>query len=266
MKKRAIFYPILLMILLHTTGCKTLVSHRTSMKIMTYNVAIFMRDSMYPLNYKNIAAGIHEQKADVICLNELDSMTTRTQHEYQLKQLASFFPTYEYKFAKAMDCQGGSYGDGILYRAKCLNQYTIPLPKAEGTEPRVMAVIETPSYIIASVHLDVEEKAHHAQINAINNFFATHFKHSDKPIFLGGDLNAHPLSETLKTFGLDWVVLSEQSPTYPALAPNECLDYILWYKHSRKVKLQQTQVIKNFKSSNIKNSSDHLPVMVEVIF
>ena len=54
-----------------------------AIRLMAYNIAVFNRDPNSPLNYQTIANMVNEKDVDVVCLNELDSCTSRTAKDYQ---------------------------------------------------------------------------------------------------------------------------------------------------------------------------------------
>lgn len=58
---------------------------------MSYNVKYFSYDNNDPLNYFTIASLMRELKADIICLQELDSCTTRTNGHFQLPDLPNIW-------------------------------------------------------------------------------------------------------------------------------------------------------------------------------
>ena len=121
-------------------------------RVMSYNVQ-HCAGIESDINYDRTADVIFKQQADVVALQELDSMTSRSEGLYQLEELAKrtlYYPV----FARAIDFDGGKYGVGILTRERPLTTKSIPLP---GEEPRVLLVVELKDYVIACTHLDLEE-------------------------------------------------------------------------------------------------------------
>jgi endonuclease/exonuclease/phosphatase family metal-dependent hydrolase len=138
--------------------------------------------------------------------------------------------------------------------------------KGDRYEPRVCVVAETPEYVIASVHLDHSNDAVRVeQTEVITNDLLKRYKASRKPVFLCGDLNADPQSQTLKCFSKDWKIISRLDPTYPSDNPEECIDYILVMKNKARYKVVKTAVCTELDSVDVTGTSDHLPVFVDVV-
>jgi endonuclease/exonuclease/phosphatase family metal-dependent hydrolase len=62
----------------------------------------------------------------------------------------------------------------------------------------------------------------------------------------------------------DWTVLSEPAATYPADSPRECIDYILALKNRARYDVLKTAVCTEFESADVTQTSDHLPVFVDI--
>lgn len=236
-----------------------------ALRLMVYNVAVFNNDPNDPLNYQTIANMVKEKDADLVCLNELDSLTTRTAKDYQLEKFANIIGNWDFHYASAMPHRGGSYGEGIATKEKAIKKFSVPLPKGVGAEPRVFVVMEMEDYVIATTHLDhAVPEAQADQVRIINETIEELYGNSNKPVFLGGDLNARPGSETINTFEKNWTFLSSPQYTFPSHKPDRTLDYILQYNNGVKVELLHSEVVKFFKSGDPKVASDHLPVIVDV--
>lgn len=227
-----------------------------TLKLMTYNVGSFSKHQ--GLGLKEVTDIIKE--ADVVSLNELDSCNRR-HGEYQLKDIADALGR-NFKFTSAFPFAGGSYGNGVISKADIVASYQIPLPQMDGLEPRSVAVVETEECVFASTHLDVASKtASASQASMINAWFQEHYPCSLKPVFLSGDMNSIPESETIKELEKCWENLSGTFFTSPSHAPRKCIDYIFHLNSSAPVTVQSAQVI-----VPDPDPSDHLPVAVEVFF
>ena len=162
---------------------------QNQLQVMSYNVRHCAGMDMV-LDYRRTALVISEQQPDVVALQELDSMTSRSGQCYQLGELAtrtSYYPI----FGSAIDFDGGKYGVGILTREPPLSSKTIPLP---GEEPRVLLVVELKDCVIDCTHLDLEEDQRLASVPLI----AEEAQHWQKPFILTGDWNDTPDSELLQ--------------------------------------------------------------------
>lgn len=236
-----------------------------AIRIMTYNVLRFVYDKENPYNYQTIANMVNEKEVDAVCVNELDSFTTRSNRDYQLEKFALALGKWDYKFGTAMAYSGGSYGEGIATKDKAIKKFSVALPKGVGAEPRILVVMETDDYVIATTHLDHKSsEAQIDQVKIINASIKEKYKDSHKPVFLGGDLNATPDSETMKYLKQEWTLLSPAQATFPSNKPNICIDYILQFNNGVKCEVLHAEIIRFMKSGNPATASDHLPVMVEV--
>lgn len=231
-------------------------------RIVQYNVGVFSKeiDNSIPM----VAAMMKEIGADALSLNELDSCNTRHTN-YQLADFAKEMGGWNYWFSRAMPYRDGAYGVGITVPDKIIDSFTIPLAKGDGSEPRACSVVETKYYVIASTHLDHRaETSVIDQARTINEVLAKKYSKSRKPVFLCGDMNSRPESETLKVLGEEWDVLSVEKFTIPPKEPRACIDFILALRNKARFKFIGSDVPVVFKNGDVTVASDHLPVYVDV--
>ncbi len=106
------------------------------------------------INYDRTAAVINGMEPDVVCLQEVDYMTTRSNKVDQLKTLADK-TGMNYYFSKSIAYQGGEYGNGSFCskgRRSARKTYLLP-----GAELRSAAIAEFENYVVISTHLALEE-------------------------------------------------------------------------------------------------------------
>ena len=229
--------------------CITLaVLGQNPVQVMTYNVRHCAGMDLV-LDYDRTANVIAQHKPDVVALQELDSMTGRSEHRYQLGELASRTQYYPV-FGSAIDYDGGKYGVGILTRELPLSTKRIPLP---GEEPRVLLVVEVHDYVIACTHLDLEEEQRLASVPLV----VEEAQCWQKPFILAGDWNDTLDSELLQEMTMYFNIHSGNEATYPADEPQECIDYIATFK-GRTVETIESHVIDE------PAASDHRPVVVRM--
>lgn len=257
------FFPVLFpaMLLCALAGCRT----ETTVSLMTYNVGTFTKFEENSL--RMIADMVKETGADVVSMNELDSCTVRTGGVFQLERFASEMGEWQYRFGPAMPYDGGAYGDGLATGrdAEVLDSWSAVLPQGDGAEPRALVVMEFDSYVVASTHLDhVSPEAQLGQVRAITEMLEARYSGGRKPVFLCGDMNAVPGSDTMKEFELHWDVISPEENTFPSDAPDCCIDYILAMKGTGKFEVVRSAVLRDFASGDTAAASDHLPVYAEV--
>ena len=235
-----------------------------AVRLVAYNVGVFSK-SGYD-STQDVVEMMQELSADAVAVCEQDSCNRR--HAiFQTENFQEHLGVgWDYRYASAMQWNGGSYGTGVVTSRIILNSFDIRLVKGEGYEPRVCVVAETPGYVVASVHLDHSNDAVRIeQARTVTEELLARYGDSRKPVFLCGDLNAEPESQTLKYFSKDWKVISAQDPTYPSDDPKECIDYILVLKNKARYKVQKTAVCTEFDSADVSTASDHLPVFVDVM-
>ena len=222
--------------------------------VMTYNVGVFSKSGRNSL--PDIAEFIRKSGASLVSLNELDSCNRR-HDSFQLQQLAQAVGGWDYHFASAFPFAGGAYGNGILSREPILWSGTLALPKADGAEPRSVAVVETASCVFASAHLDhVGKEARLEQVRIINQWFTGRYKGYSKPVLLCGDMNATPGSETLALLEENWTRLSGTDFTYSTSQPRGCIDYIFALKVAATPEVVSCRVV----TEGTEELSDHFPL------
>lgn len=255
MKQLAVLFSVLLM----TFGF----AQAQEIKVMTFN--IFHGEHPTPSdssksNFDELIKLILEIQPDMIALQEVDSMTNRSEKIFGekvdfMKKLSKETGYHSY-FAKAMDFDYGAYGEGLLVKNKSDN-LTLTLPNPAGGEPRAMAwaKIELSSkdkLYFGGTHLCHETDENRlAQIKEILAYTSS----LDYPVFWVGDLNFAPDSPIYTTIPSPWkdagLVAKNNSSTYDS-PEGKRIDYI-WYD-SEKLELVDYEVIKI-------NFSDHYPVV-----
>lgn len=236
-------------------------------RLATYNVGAFNKTEASSIFV--ISNMMKEITPDAISLNELDSCTTRTNQVFQLKDFATKMGDWDYTFAQAIPYKGGGYGIGIASDPKLnlLRRARLSLDREDGSEQRACAVEEFEDFVFMSTHLDHKSAAaqlHQAQ--TIEAWVAENYGSSPKPVFLCGDFNALPTSETILFMKQNWTVISPEGYTYSAVNPKKCIDYIMVYKNaSFRVTAKNATIATAFSTGDVTTASDHLPVYLDVI-
>jgi endonuclease/exonuclease/phosphatase family metal-dependent hydrolase len=225
-------------------------AQNSTLRLLSYNIRNG-KGMDNKVDYDRTATVLKNSKADIIALQELDSVTKRNGGENTIQVLADKTGLFQV-YGSAIPYQGGKYGVGILSKQKPLKYYTVPLPGRE--EERVLLIAEFTKYVIFCTHLSLTAEDRIASI-AIINEQAEKFR---KPIYLLGDLNAEPASKAITSLKQKWKMLSGEEPTFPATLPKKCIDFIFTYK-SKKAKVRSSEVL------NEPVTSDHRPVLVEVV-
>ena len=225
---------------------------QNDLKLMSYNI----RNAKGMDNVRNvqrIVNVINNEVPDVVAVQELDSMTTRSNQTFVLAEVAERTQMHA-SYAPAIDFQGGKYGIGILSKDKPLDIQTYPLPGRE--EKRMLMVAEFKDYFFACTHLSLTEEDRLTSLEIIKNSV----KSNQKPFFLAGDLNDTPNSKFIQALQEDFLILTNtKKPTYPAPEPKETIDYIAAWKGN-------TDNFANLSAQVVEEplASDHRPLTVQL--
>lgn len=224
-----------------------------TLKILTYNVRN-CKGMDNVTDYERVAKVISRINAEVVAIQELDSVTERSKRIDVLAELSrktGMFLTYN----SSIRFQGGAYGIGFLTREKPIYSEALPLPGSE--EKRSVLLVEMENYVVCCTHFSLTQRDRAESVGIINHLVSKY----KKPVFLAGDLNAEASSpEILKLFETWQELNNHHNPTFPANKPVECIDFIL----SKKAERFQFKVVE---SSVVDEpiASDHLPVWVKVV-
>jgi endonuclease/exonuclease/phosphatase family metal-dependent hydrolase len=229
-----------------------------SVRVLTYNIH-HGEGTDGKLDLERIAKVVSDAKPDVVLLQEVDRGTTRTKKVDQAAELARL-TKLKAAFGKAIDFQGGEYGQAILARAEPTGVKVHPLPMKKGQEARVVLEAHLdlggglPSLTVLGTHFQHDHAAtREEQAAKVNELFGR----LAGPAVLAGDLNAVPDSPPLKTLGERWAVAKAfggNSPTIPSDVPTKQIDFVL-YRPATRFKVVEVQVIEE------KVASDHRPVL-----
>lgn len=225
-------------------------SKKTSLRILSYNVQ-HCGGQDGRVDYDRIAKIINDMDADVVCLQEIDSVNGRTADD-QIQMLSEKTQMKGY-FSKSIDFMGGKYGNGILSKREPLRVHRIALP---GEEPRSAIAVEYKKYVIIGTHLDLEAKNRVVSVGLLTEFA----KKFNKKVYLAGDFNEFDTTTTFFKEIMDsWDWVSTNKASYPTGKPVECLDMVFVLK-GFKYQLQKTNVIYALPGVNVSMASDHYPI------
>ena len=237
-----------------------------TIRVLTYNIHhANPPEKEGKIDLKSIAEVIRESKADLVAIQELDSVTERSQRNFQLKSLADELDM-NFHFFSAIPFQGGAYGVGILSRFPISEPQKIALPEAtdKNAEDRILGIlkIKLPSeknIYFGTTHWDVSHQENRElQAKATNEAV----RQLDGPIIIGGDFNAKTDSKPMNLLRQVFTDASKEfAPTIPTENPNRRIDHIL-YHPGNLFKLQDEEVMMTPLSQV---ASDHLPFWVDLV-
>ena len=244
-----------------------------SLRVMTYN--IYGARATSPANAADldaIAEVIRRQNPDFVTLNEVDVFTNRTGKDvHQARDLAEKLGM-EWHFSKAIDRDGGEYGDAVLSKYPILEKrsYRLPCAAEQPGEDRSLCVIRVQidgkDLYVASTHLDhlSGDASRLVQATEIRRIRDTEL---EGDLILCGDLNAIPSSNVIATMTS---FLTNTGPidqyTFPSDDPSRKIDYIM-YAPIEHFGVQNCQVVsRGDQQVGGVDASDHRPVIANIRF
>ena len=227
-------------------------------KIMSFNI----RHGKTLKNQVNLAASasvIKKESPRFVGLQEVD-LNTRRIAGVDVRDVFEKTTGMHFTFAKAINLQGGQYGVALLSKEKPMNVRTIPLG---GAEPRVILMCEFADCWVGTfhfAHVFKDEKSRVDSIAVVRKVVEDFSK--KKPVFMTGDWNALPNSDTITSFRKFMVVLNNpREATFHGSGGNvsKCIDYVaLDRSHRAKYIVRGRRVVED------RQTSDHAPVIVQV--
>ena len=223
-----------------------------TLKVMTYNIR--NGNGMDKVrSYERIADVILKHDPDVVAVQELDSMTKRSNQTYVLGEVAKLTRMKDL-YGPAINYSGGKYGVGILSKKQPLKVSQHPLP-GRG-EKRTFLMAEFEDYIFCCTHLALTEEDRNLSLAIIDSIAAC----QTKPFIIAGDMNAEPGSDFVNGLQKNYRIFNNlKQPTWPAPEPREMIDYIaVWKEHSEGLANVHTWVVEE------PVASDHRPIMSKI--
>ncbi len=218
--------------------------------LMSYNV----RNGKGMDNKRNLnrtAAVIRAAQPDVVALQEIDSVTRRSEGNDVAAVLGRKCSMY-HTFSKAIDYDGGGYGVALLSREKPVAVQRFALPGRE--EARTLLYVEFEQYAVVSTHLSLTAEDRMASLAVIDSVATM----CTKPIYIAGDWNATPESAFGRALGEKMQYLTDtKACTFPADSPDRVIDYIV-APHYQTVEVLRREVV------NEPMASDHRPIIAVV--
>lgn len=252
----------------------------TLVKIMQYNI-YGARGLYLSKDFDALAEVIHAQNPDFVSINEVDSATNRSKGTIHTEELCKRLSAlsggkdiwkWNYAIAFEFGTPGaysgvGTYGDAVLTKHEIIESrdFQMQPDETQGTEERevrsvaaIRTKVDGQEFWMVSTHLD------HRSIELSRIYQAKQLKDilSSMPgrLFLAGDLNAVPTSETMKLiFGyMQKCYMSETQYTFPSFwkgaSPTSMIDYVMYMMPDIHVKCTGYKVIQN-------TASDHCAVV-----
>ncbi len=202
-----------------------LAAHAEPIRVMCWNLHHGVGEDG-KLDLERIAAVIREQKPNLVALQEVDNKCRRSGSVDQVAELAKLTGLTGV-FGKAMDHDGGEYGQAILSKHPLGATKVHRLP-GDG-EPRIAfeaeIKIDGKPFRMVTVHLDHQQDERRLkQAEVLEKALAG----SAEGTILAGDFNDVPGSPVLKCFAAGWTATEKKQPvlTSPAADPKAEIDHI----------------------------------------
>jgi endonuclease/exonuclease/phosphatase family metal-dependent hydrolase len=253
-KKYALVIPIFLISFLNLRSARA----QQQLNIISYNIR-HGRDLSDSDQLKSIARLITKSKADIVGLEEVDSVCSRSGKVDQTDMLAKLTHMHR-AYTRHFAFEGGSYGLALLSKfpiTRVINKRLPVLTQLDGnTRSLLWATLQLASgreILVLVAHLDYRnDTSRIRQAKVIIKML----KNESSPVILLGDLNATPDSKPLlilKHFFTDADV--PHYPTFPSNKPSEQIDYILTDKqHFQRISGKVYHV----------TYSDHCPIFASI--
>lgn len=242
----------LLILLLFSLTSIAQENKKTTVRILTFNI-LHGATTRGDFNLDTIAAVINEVQPDLVALQEVDFKTNRAKG-YDLATELGLRTKMAPLFGKAMDYDGGAYGEGVLTRMPIISSRTVALPHSPENEPRAalgVTVELAPGDTICFIGTHLEHQRNNpdrtAQTQKLNEVFVK----NKYPTILAGDLNDTPESQPILILKKYWSDASEENPkpTFSSENPQRKIDYI-FYRPENRWKVLETKVICNTVASD----------------
>ncbi|MCE3015501.1 MAG: endonuclease/exonuclease/phosphatase family protein [Pirellula sp.] len=235
------------------------IDSKPTLRVLSYNIH-HGRGLDERVDLKRIASLIRNADPDVVALQEVDRKTKRSGNVDQSSELARLTGMYE-SFAKAIDFEGGEYGQAILSRFPLSNVELTKLANRDNREQRiaVSALFEfAKDYRVQfiSTHLDhAEPTIRLEQAKQLANLGSRDAVLS----ILAGDMNDMPGSKVISKITESWSAPQDRQNlfTFPTASPTRQLDYIL-------LKRPVKPVIVSSKVIDESVASDHRPIFISI--
>lgn len=237
--KLKLFLLLFLMLINNTLWPQSTVYSSKIVKVLSFNI-LHGKTTKGDFNLDVLAKLIIEADPDFVAMQEVDFKVNRSK-KYDLVTELGWRTKLAPLFAKAMNYDGGEYGEGVLSRYSFLTTRNVALPYISGQEPRaaleIVAVLPSKDTIaFVGTHFAHEGNAGRVlQAQKVNEVFSL----NKYPTILAGDLNDVPGSDPINILEKLWTAsYNKENPenTYTSDNPRLKLDYVMFYpKHRWKI-------------------------------
>jgi len=229
-----------------------------TIRVMAYNIHHGEgMDSV--LDLERIAAVIRSVDADLVALQEIDSVTTRTGRVDQAVELG-MLTGLEPVFGRFMPYREGAYGMALLSRWPIAEVENVRLPDGEEPRSALSARVTSPTtgrpLRFVGIHFYRTEEERLRQAMGL----AEHLADDTIPGILAGDFNSTPGSHVLSFLEEEWGVVTKGADrlTFSSFDPVREIDFVLLRPSARFEVLRSWLLHEPV-------ASDHRPVVVDLV-
>lgn len=246
-------------VLAGVAGCSLPRGGRRPVRVLSYNIH-HGEGVDGKLDLERIARVIRDTGADLVALQEVDQNARRTGGRDQAREFEQLTGLKAY-FGKAMDFEGGAYGQVLLSRWGLRGFEVHRLPNPSGREPRIAISGSVrppggPEFRFAGTHLDhvTDDRDRWEQAGKLLEVFG-----GNEPTVLIGDFNSRPESRVMQRMLAAWedAARTKPEPTIPAEAPKARIDYVL-------LRPAGFWTVRDVRVWPEAEASDHRPVLAEL--
>lgn len=229
--------------------------NKQSIRVMTYNIQYGKGlDGIQDLN--RIAEIIKESNADIIGLQEVERLSSRSNFINQTKFLAEKLNMYAV-FSPALKIGTFQYGNAVLSRFPIIDAQKVSIKSQQEPRNILMTKIDLfgQEIVFISTHLGLSQAERLEHVNKIITSLTPH----NLPTILVGDWNSRPNSKEVQKIKAilndnHQLAGSNKGYTFPSKQAEARIDYIFT---SSDIKVFNNQTIKTY-------VSDHLPVISDI--
>ncbi len=260
---------VFLVALLGTSACsnpkanKDNDNRRKSLKIMAYNIHHANPPSEAGvIDIDAIAQVIQKEDPDLVALQEVDVFTDRSGKDLHQAQAIADKLDMHYYFAKAIDYQGGYYGNAVLSKFPIEDSIRIELPTLPGVKAEdrswagIKVQVDGQSLWFGSTHLDFKTEENNLHQS---NTLLKALEQLSIPVIIGGDFNVVPSSKTIALFDKTFqrTCTGECPYTIPMINPTKTIDFLM-YRPKGAFQTTNHHVVPE------EYASDHRPVVATI--
>ncbi len=201
-------------------------SFSQNLKVISYNIH-HGANAQEELTLTQIGAYIKDSGADLVGLQEVDSLCRRSGSQDQMKLLAEMTGMH-YAFYRHFAYDGGAYGLGILSKFPILEQEDNRITSLKNGKTESLAQLSVRvdigggEILFSTVHLALDQTTRLIQAREVLEHVS-----GDLPVVLTGDFNALPDTEEIQLIHRKYPMQdSSLQPTFPHHQPIKKIDYI----------------------------------------